>query len=137
MALQDRLRPWHALMLAVFAVGAGSSLLRTGIVTVGNGFIAVLSGLFAVVIFQFTVGNVWGYAVEYYNAGGDWTDTPFLAPFIVGGIAGIALGIRFESVALGAWVAFWMFTITAALVAVGVWFFVGYREQSQGLSRQD
>lgn len=114
-------------MLAVFAVGAGSSLLRTGSVTVEAGFRAVLSGLFAVVVFQFTVGNVWSYAVEYHNAGGRWTDAPFLAPFAVATVTGVALGVRSGNAALAAWTAFWAFVVAAALVAVGVWFFVGYR----------
>jgi len=128
MALRDRLRPWHALMLAVFVVGTAISLLRAGTVTGDTVLRAVLSALFGLVIFQFTVGSVWGYAVEYANAGGQWTDLPFLVPFVVAGIAGVAVGVRSGSVGLGAWVAFWAFVIVAAVVALGAWFAAGYRE---------
>lgn len=128
MSLRNRLRPWHALMLVVFVAGAGSSVLRAGQITTMRSLLAVASGLFAVVLFQLTVGNVWGYAIEYANAGGQWTDAPFLAPFVIAGVVGVALGIWFESVALGAWVAFWIFVLVAALVALGVWLSVGYHE---------
>ena len=125
MALRDRLRPWHGVMLAVFAVGTSISLLRAGIVTVETALRAVLSGLLGLVVFQFTVGNVWGYAVEYHNAGGAWTDPPFLAPFVAAGVAGVA--VRTGSAGLGAWVAFWAFVVVAAVVALGAWFVAGYR----------
>jgi len=128
MALRDRLRPWHGVMAAVFAVGTSISLLRAGTVTGGAAMRAVLVGLFGLVLFQFTVGNVWGYAVEYVNAGGSWTDLPFLAPFVAAAVAGVAVGVRFDSVGVGAWAAFWVFVVVAALVAVGAWFVAGYRE---------
>jgi|GEM_PF-732517 len=126
--LRDGLRPWHGVMLAVFVAGTGITLLRAGIVTGETVLRAVLSGLFGLLIFQFTLGNVWGYAVEYYNAGGSWTDLPFLTPFVAAGVAGVALGFYFESVAVAAWVAFWVFVAVAALVALGAWFVTGYRE---------
>jgi hypothetical protein len=125
MALRDRLRPWHGVMLVVFVVGTSVALLRTGTVTGDTAFRAVLSGLFGLVVFQFTVGNVWGYAVEYHNTGGSWTDVPFLTPFVA---AGVATGVTTGSVGVGLWVAFWAFVIVAALVAVGAWFVTGYRE---------
>jgi len=128
MALRDRLRPWHALMVAVFLIGTGVSLLRTGAVTSGALLRAVLSGLFGLVLFQFTVGNVWGYAVEYHNAGGEWTDLPFLAPFVAAATAGVAVGVGTGSAAVGAWTAFWAFVVVAAVVALGAWFVAGYRE---------
>ena len=128
MALRERLRPWHALMLAVFLVGTTVSLLRADTVTTGSAMRAVLSGLFGLVLFQFTVGNVWGYAVEYYNAGGSWTDVPFLTPFVVAAGTGVAAAVRTGSVGLGAWVAFWAFVIVAAVVALSAWFVAGYRE---------
>ncbi|WP_248897785.1 hypothetical protein [Haloplanus halobius] len=127
MALRDRLRPWHALMLAVFVAGTIVSLLRADALTVATGFRAVLSGLLGLVVFQFTVGNIWGYAVEYRNAGGRWSDWPFLAPFIVAGVAGVAIGVYTGSVGAGAWAAFWVFVVVAALVAIGTWLVVGYR----------
>ena len=132
MTLHDHLRPWHALMVLVLLAGAGVSLARADARTLGALLRALLSGLFGLVLFQFTVGNVWGYAVEYYNAGGEWSDLPFLTPFVVAGVAGIAVAIRTESAGLGAWVAFWAFVIVAAVVALGAWFVAGYREAGVG-----
>jgi hypothetical protein len=128
MALRDRLRPWHALMVAVLLVGTGVSLWRAGTVTQRTAFRALLSGLFGLVLFQFSVGNVWGYAVEYHNAGGEWTDRPFLTPFVLAGVAGVAAGVLRGSVGLGVWVAFWAFVVVAAAVALGAWVLAGYRE---------
>jgi hypothetical protein len=128
MALRDRLRPWHGVMLVVFAVGTSISLLRAGTATVETTLRAVLAGLLGLVVFQFTVGNVWGYAVEYHNAGGEWTDPPFLAPFVAAGVAGGGVAVRTGSAGLGAWVAFWAFVVVAAVVALGAWFVAGYRE---------
>jgi hypothetical protein len=114
-------------MLAVFGVGGASTLLRAGAVTDGAVLRAVLSGLLGLVLFQFTVGNVWGYAVEYHNAGGAWTDPPFLAPFLAAGVGGTVVAVRTGSAGLGAWVAFWAFVVVAAVVALGAWFVAGYR----------
>jgi len=127
MALRDRLRPWHALMVVVLLAGIGVSLSRADAVTGATAVRALVSGLFGLVIFQFTVGNVWGYAVEYRNAGGSWTDRPFLAPFVTAGLAGVAAGVWTGSPGAGAWVAFWVFVLVAAAVAVGTWMLVGYR----------
>jgi len=128
MALRDHLRPWHALMVVVLLTGTGVSLLRADAVTQRAAFRALLSGLVGLVLFQFTVGNVWGYAVEYHNAGGEWTDLPFLTPFVLAGLAGVAAAVRTGSVGLGAWVAFWVFVFVAAAVALGAWLLTGYRE---------
>jgi hypothetical protein len=128
MALRDRLRPWHGVMLVVFTVGTSMSLLRAGTATVETTLRAVVSGLFGLVIFQFTVGNVWGYAVEYHNAGGSWTDLPFLAPFVAAGVAGVGVAVRTGSAGVGAWAAFWAFVIVAAVVALGAWVVAGYRD---------
>jgi hypothetical protein len=126
--LRERLRPWHGVMLVVFVVGASLSLQRAGGVTGETVVRAVLSGLLGLVIFQFTVGNVWGYAVEYYNAGGSWTDLPFLTPFAVAGVAGVATAVYTGSVGAGAWVAFWAFVVVAAVVALAAWVAAGYHE---------
>jgi hypothetical protein len=115
-------------MLVVLAAGTGLSLWRADALTTATAFRALLTGLFGLVLFQFTVGNVWGYAVEYYNAGGSWTDPPFLAPFVVAVLGGGAAAVREGSVAVGAWVAFWLFVVAAAVLAVGAWLVVGYRE---------
>jgi hypothetical protein len=128
MALRDRLRPWHALLLAVFAVGTAVALLRTGSITTRSVLRAVLSALFGLVVFQFTVGSVWGYAVEYHNTGGSWTDVPFLTPFAVACLAGVVVGIRSGSAGLAAWTGFWAFVVVAAVVAVGAWVAAGYRQ---------
>ncbi len=131
MSLHDRLRPWHGVMLAVFLLGAGLSLVRNGALTTRTVSLALLSGLFGLVVFQFTVGNVWGYAVEYYNEGGQWTDLPFLVPFVAAGLAGAAVALRFESLAVGAWTAFWTFVVVAGLVAIAAWVAVGYRDVAE------
>jgi len=128
MALQSRLRPWHALMVVVFLVGTAAVLLRAESVTTRSVLRAVLSGLFGLVVFQFTVGNAWGYAVEYRNAGGEWSDLPFLMPFVAAGLAGVVVGVRSGGVDLAAWTAFWAFVVVAAVVGVGAWIAVGYRE---------
>ncbi|MFB6196317.1 MAG: hypothetical protein ABEI80_09105 [Haloplanus sp.] len=115
-------------MGVVFVVGTSMTLQRAGSVTGDAVVRAVLSGLLGLVIFQFTVGNVWGYAVEYHNAGGSWTDLPFLTPFAVAGVAGVATAVYTGSVGVGAWVAFWAFVVVAAVVALGAWFVAGYHE---------
>lgn len=128
MSLRTRLRPWHGLMLLTFLVGAAVSLSRADAVDTNAVLLAVLAGLFAVVILQFTVGNVWGYAVEYANAGGSWTDAPFLAPFAValGAIVTVlsVTGRLFAAL----WAGFWAFVLTAAVVALVVRFYTGYVE---------
>jgi hypothetical protein len=131
MSLHDRLRPWHCVMLAVFLLGTGLSLVRNGVLTTRTASLALLSGLFGLVVFQFTVGNVWGYAVEYYNAGGRWTDLPFLVPFVAASLAGVVVALRFESLAAGAWTAFWTFVVIAGLVAITAWMAVGYRDVAE------
>jgi hypothetical protein len=128
MALRDRLRPWHALMIVVLLAGAGVYLMRVDTITRRTALRALVSGLLGVVLFQFTVGNVWGYAVEYRNVGGSWTDLPFLAPFVVAGITGVASGVWTGSPGAGAWVAFGVFVVCAAVTALGTWVLVGYRE---------
>jgi hypothetical protein len=119
-------------MLAVFLVGAGTSLARQDLTTAGLGpeafFIPVINGLMALVVFQFTVGNVWGYAVEYYNAGGHWTDLPFVTPFAVAILAALAVVSTTGNWALAAWAAFWLFIVVAGVVAVAVSFAAGYRD---------
>lgn len=127
MALRDRLRPWHALMVVVFLVGTAVVLLRVERLTTRSVLGAVLSGLFGLFVFQLTLGSVWGYAVEYHNAGGEWTDLPFLTPFVVAGLAGVVVGVSSGSVGVAAWTAFWAFVVVAALVAVVAWIVAGYR----------
>jgi len=126
--LRDRLRPWHGVMLIVLLAGIAVSLSRAETLTRDALFRAVLSGLFGLVIFQFTVGNVWGYAVEYYNTGGEWTDWPFLLPFVSAAVGGVAAGFYVGDPVAGAFTAFWVFVFVAAVVAVGSWLLVGYRE---------
>ena len=106
-------------MLVVFLVGSAGSLHRADTITAGTTFRAVVSGLFGLVLFQFTVGNGWGYAVEYHGTGGEWTDLPFLIPFVVAAVASVAVTTQIESVGLGAWGAFWAFVVVAAVVALG------------------
>ena len=137
-SLRDRLRPWHALMLAVFLVGAARSIAASDIGVAGiappDVLRPVVEGLLYVVVFQFTVGNVWGYAVEYRNAGGRWRDPPFLAPFVVTAVAAIATFVVTRDPWAAAGIAFWTFVLCAAVLAVVVEVFAGYRaagEQSR------
>ena len=140
MSLRDRLRPdfrpWHGLMAAVFVVGAASSVARNDLLAAEIGpetlFLPVIEGLLGVVVFQFTVGNVWGYAVEYYNAGGQWSDPVFLAPFVVTAAAGVAAFVVVGDAVTAAAVAFWTFVLAAAVLAVTVQVAVGYRAAGRG-----
>ena len=133
MSLRDRFRPWHGLMGLTFLVGFGFSLAQVEQVAVNNAMLAVVSGLLAVVVLQFTVGNVWAYAVEYANAGGSWTDAPFLVPFGVATLVAVGVllvngGPSTASVVWAAlWSAFWGFVVAAAVVALVVRFYSGYR----------
>jgi hypothetical protein len=114
-------------MVVVLVVGTAIVLLRVERLTTRSVLGAVLSGLFGLFVFQLTVGSVWGYAVEYHNAGGEWTDLPFLTPFVAAGLAGVVVGVRSGSVGVAAWTAFWAFIVVAALVAVVAWIAAGYR----------
>ena len=118
-------------MLAAFLVGGGAYLVRADGVTLGTVPAAVLYALFAVVLFQFTVGNAWAYAVEYRNAGGRWSDLPFLAPVLVGVLSGATVLVTTNSLGAAVWSAFWGFVVVAPVTAVVVWLLVGYREASE------
>lgn len=130
----DRFRLWHALLGAVFLVGAGVRLADAGaVLSVGSALYATLEGLLWAVTFQFTVGTVWSYATAYHRAGGDWTDAVFVAPVVVAGAAGVAVGWVSggdwpRTVAVAAWTAFWTFVVAATVVGLGVWFTLGYRD---------
>jgi hypothetical protein len=124
-------------MLLAFLVGAGFSLARRGSpggIALVDLMSALLIGLFAVVLLQFTVGNVWGYAVEYANAGGSWTDWPFLVPFGAGLLVIVAVLVvnpgmtTVPVIAAALWSGFWGFVIAAAVVALVVRVSLGYRE---------
>lgn len=134
MSLRDRLRPWYGLLALTFLVGFGFSLAEVEQIAVNNAMFAVISGLVAVVVLQFTVGNVWAYAVEYANAGGSWTDTPFVLPFVVAGLVAVTVllvtaGPTTAAVLWAAlWSGFWGFVATAAVVALTVRVYTGYRE---------
>ena len=135
--VSDRLRPWYLLDVLAFLFGASSTLWRAAD---GFGELAVLtplaavtagaSGLFAVVVLRFTVGNLWAYAVEYANAGGQWTDLPFLVP-VGSGLAGLLLTYATTSnLGAAAWAGFWAFVVAAGVVAAAVSLAVGYSEAS-------
>lgn len=131
MSLRDRLSPWHGLVLAVFLTAAGLSLARADALTVVTALTAIIYGFLALVLFQFTVGKVWAYAVEYRNAGGTWSDLPFLVPLIFGGVWGIFAFSATRSLGVAAWAAFWGFAVVAAVTAVAVWLVADYRETSE------
>jgi len=132
---RDRLRPWYLLDLAAFLVGAGSSLWRnsSGFEIVPPLFAlvtAAVSGLLAVVVLRFTLGNLWGYAVEYANAGGQWSDLAFLVP-VGSGLAGVVVTYAVTTdLGAAAWAGFWTFAVVAGVVAVAVSFAAGYRGTS-------
>jgi hypothetical protein len=114
-------------MLAVFLAGTAWSLRGRPLKPLPV-LTAVIGGLFGLVVFQFTVGNLWAYAVEYHNAGGSWTDPPFVAPFAVAVVAGAATYVFLADAAAAAWAAFWTFAVAAGVVAVVVNAAAGYRE---------
>ncbi len=118
-------------MMLVLLLGTGASLWRrTGDPTAVGPLVvllAVTEGLLALVLFRFTVGNVWAYVVEYLNAGGSAVEAPVLLPLAAAGVVGVVAGFG-EGVATGAWAALWAFVVVAGLVTVGVWARVGYRE---------
>jgi hypothetical protein len=136
-AIRDRFRPWHLLDVGAFLLGAGGSIRRTvsgfdefASLTAFAAVTAVVSGLFAVVVLRFTLGNLWGYAVEYVNAGGQWTDLPFLVP-VGGGLAAVAVTYAATtSLGAAAWAGFWTFAVAAGVVAVAVSLAAGYSEAS-------
>ncbi len=119
-------------MLAVFVAGAGLSAARNAPFPAGVGVpelvLFTIEGLFGLVIFQFTVGNVWAAAVEYRNAGGSWRDLPFLAPVGLAGAAGATLYAASGNVGVAASVAFWVFVGATGVIAVAVNVVVGYTE---------
>ncbi|RDI72536.1 hypothetical protein [Halopelagius longus] len=131
LALRERLRPWHGLMFAAFLAGTARTLSTlTEPISPSAVALAAFNGLLWVLGFQLTVGMLWAYAVEYYNAGGKWTDLPFLVPFAVAVAVGVAVGVVFENAGGAVWAAFWTFVVVAGLTAVVVWVRVGYRESA-------
>jgi hypothetical protein len=115
-------------MTVVFLAATAWSL--RGPPTPTNVLMAVVGGLTGLLVFQFTVGNVWAYAVEYRNSGGRWTDLPFVAPFAVAAAGAGGTYLWTSSVAAAGWAAFWTFAVAAAVVALVAWLSVGYREAS-------
>ena len=155
-SVDDHIRPWHGLMFAAFCLGAGLAV-REVDTTAGLGpeavFLPVMQGLLAVVAFQFTVGSVWSYAVEYRNHGGDWTDHTLLAPFalaVFGGLAAVAVGfansaftaVGFRDTAvavLGTFLtgAFWTFVLAAVVVNLAAQALAGYTDATKGDSADE
>ena len=135
--LSDRFRPWFLLDVAAFLFGAGSTLRRAAdgfgelaALTPLAAVTAVASGLFAVAVLRFTVGTLWGYAVEYANAGGQWSDLPFLVP-VGGGLASVVIAYTTTSdLGAAAWAGFWTFVVAAGVIAVAVSLAAGYGEAS-------
>ena len=145
MALPDRFEPWHALLLAAFLVGAGGSLatsIHAGIDPVAV-FNAVASGLlwaFAVYVF---VGTFRNYVVSYTETDGSLWDPRFLAPFVVGGIAAVAVllwrlfdpGITGPAITDALTVGFWAFVLSMIVMLTASYVVAGYRE-AQGRSER-
>jgi hypothetical protein len=131
-AVRDRFRPWYVLDVAAFLFGFGGSLERSAGAAVLPSLepfdvvVATVVGLFVVVIFRLTVGNLWAYAVEYANAGGQWTDLPFLVP-IGGGVTAAAVTYAATAdLGAAAWAGFWTFAVVAGIVAIAISFAAGY-----------
>lgn len=138
MALRDRLEPWHTLPVAAFLVGTAGSLAGAGAAGVGvpDALAAVLSGLlwaFAVYVF---VGTFRNYVTSYAEGGGSLWDPRFLAPFVVGTLAAVAvLAWRLTetefapSLLAGALAAgFWAFVLAMVVVLIASYALAGYRE---------
>jgi len=138
MSLLDRVEPWHALLVAAFLVGTGGSLVggnAAGIAVV-DVLMAALSGLlwaFAVYVF---VGTVRNYVASYAETGGSLWDSRFLAPFVVGGIAVVAMlawrlfdpGIAGLVITDALTVGFWAFVLAMIVMLTASYVVVGYRE---------
>jgi hypothetical protein len=139
-AVRDRLRPWYVLDVAAFLLGGVGGLRRGTSGTTADlpsavfdpytAVMAVVYGLLAVLVLRFTVGNLWAYAVEYANAGGQWSDLPFLVP-VGGGLAAVAITYAATTdLGAAAWAGFWTFAAVAGIVAVAVSFAAGYRDSA-------
>ncbi|MFB6252520.1 MAG: hypothetical protein ABEI27_12705 [Halobellus sp.] len=135
--LPDEFRLWYLLDVAAFVVGVWTwfrqssdsvaDLLSLDPLLIA---LATVSGLLAVFILRVTVGNLWGYAVEYANAGGEWTDLPFLATFGIGAAGAIVAYVATSSLGTAAWAGFWTFAFGAVGVGIVVHLATGYREAS-------
>ena len=150
-SLPDRLRPWHGLLTAVFCFVAGAAV-RDLDTTAGLGpeaiYVPVAQGLFAVLVFQFTVGSVWGYVVEYRKHGGGWTDNTLLASValaVLAGLAGTAVWLTgpggrttdpqaLAVSALGSflWASFWGFVLSVVVVNLAAQLMKGYSDAADG-----
>ena len=133
---RDRFRPWYLLDALAFLLGAVSppevrpeTMLRGGLSVLVLAT-AVVSGLLGVLVLRFTLGNAWGYAVEYVNAGGAWTDAPLLAPAAAGVGATAAVYVATANPGAAVWTGFWAFAFAAFAAAVAVSFAAGYRQES-------
>ena len=133
--IHDRFRPWYLLDVVAFLFGVASppdvrpaAILRgvppDTLVLVE----AAVSGLLGVVVLRFTVGTAWGYAVEYVDAGGSWTDGPLWAPAAAGAVAAVASSAATTTVGAAVWTGFWVFAFVAGAAAVAVSFAAGYRD---------
>ncbi|ADQ66535.1 hypothetical protein C499_02222 [Halogeometricum borinquense DSM 11551] len=131
MSLHNRLRnglhSWNTVVFAVFLAGTAISLHGRPLELLPV-LKSIASGVLGAILFQFTVGNVWGYAVEYRNTGGSVTDRRFLAPFVVAIAAGAVTYAYNATLDAAVWTAFWAFTIMMVLLALGIRFADGYRE---------
>jgi hypothetical protein len=137
---RDRFRPWYLLDALAFLLGAVSppgvrpeAMLREGLFSVDSLVLAtaVVSGLLGVIVLRFTLGNAWGYVVEYINAGGAWTDAPLWAPAAAGVGATTAVYAVTTNVGAAVWTGFWAFAFAAFAAAVAVSFAAGYRQGSE------
>lgn len=150
-SLPDRLRPWHGVLVTVFCLVTGAAV-RDVDTTAGLGpeaiYVPVMQGLLAAVVFQFTVGSVWGYVVEYREHGGGWTDNTLLAPFalaVLAGLTGTAVWLTYgmpvagdlQALAVAAlgsflWAAFWGFVLSVVVVNLAAQLLKGYSDATDG-----
>lgn len=135
---RDRVRPWYLLDALAFLFGAASlsdvrpaAILRGVLPDTLVLVEAVVSGLLGVIILRLTLGNAWGYAVEYVNAGGSWTDGPLWAPAAAGTVAGVASYAATTNLGAAVWTGFWTFAFAAGAAAVAVSFAAGYRDAAE------
>ena len=136
--VRDRIRPWYLLDALAFLFGAASTPgLRLEAMLRGDAspdalvlVTATVAGLLGVIVLRFTLGNAWGYVVEYINAGGAWTDAPIWAPAAAGTVAAVASYAATTNLGAAVWTGFWVFAFAAFAAAVAVSFAAGYRQES-------
>ena len=138
MALPERFEPWYLLVVVAFLTGAGSTLFPTGGagIAVVDLLVAAAVGLFWAFGVYVFVGTFRNYVASYSETGGSLWEPRFLAPFVVGGVAGGVVyvtrpieGSSTPALLVDALTAgFWAFVITMIVMLIASYVVTGYRE---------